>query len=47
MEMVLDETGESLCKTTPHYGTGDAAMNEAGYAAGIPPCIWGHEEAGP
>lgn len=41
MELRNADTNETICKTEPAYGTGDAAMNESGYAAGIPPCIWG------
>jgi len=41
MQMINTDTNETLCYTEPHYGTTDMPMNEAGYAAGIPPCLWG------
>ena len=44
MEMVVDATNETICKVEPRYGTGDAPMDEAGYAAGIPPCLWGNAD---
>ena len=46
MEMIDADNNVSICKTVPHYGSTDAAMNEAGYAAGIPPCIWGTKNEG-
>ena len=46
MEMIDVDRNVTICKTTPHYGTTDDAMNEAGYAAGIPPCVWGTKEEG-
>ena len=46
MEMINADTNETLCKTEPHYGQSDTAMDEAGYAAGIPPCMWGTAEEG-
>ena len=33
-------------QVAPVYGRTDAAMDEAGYAVGIPPCIWGDNETG-
>lgn len=46
MEMLDSDTNVTICRTSPHYGTGDDAMDEAGYAAGIPPCLWGSSEEG-
>lgn len=46
MEMINADTNETICKTHPVWGTGDEAMNEAGYVAGIPPCLWGSKEEG-
>ena len=42
---------EAICYNEPLYGTGAAPasgqhFNEAGYAVGIPPCLWGSEEEG-
>eukprot|EP00729_Bicosta_minor_P005846 gene5846-9467_t len=46
MEMFNDDTGESICRTVPTYGTmksnttsGNARFEELGYLA-LPPCIW-------
>ena len=44
--MINADTNETICETKPHYGTSDSPMDEAGYAAGIPPCIWGSEAEG-
>ena len=44
--MIDTDNNVTLCKTEPYYGTSDKAMDEAGYAAGIPPCIWGTKEEG-
>ena len=46
MEMIDTDNNVTICKTQPFYGTTDQAMNEAGYAAGIPPCMWGTKEEG-
>lgn len=46
MEMKNADTDETICYSQPHYGTTDQVMNEAGYAAGIPPCLWGSAEEG-
>ena len=46
MQMIDTDNNRTLCYTEPHYGVGDAAMDEAGYAAGIPPCLWGSAEEG-
>ena len=46
MTMIDTDNNVTLCKTEPYYGTSDKAMDEAGYAAGIPPCIWGTKEEG-
>mmetsp|Transcript_472 Transcript_472/g.736 ORF Transcript_472/g.736 Transcript_472/m.736 type:complete len:955 (+) Transcript_472:147-3011(+) len=46
MEMINEDTNETICYTEPHYGVSDMPMDEAGYAAGIPPCIWGTPEEG-
>ena len=44
--MINADTNQTICRVTPHYGQTDAPMNEAGYAAGIPPCLWGTKEEG-
>ena len=44
--MINADTNDTICYTQPHYGQTDEAMNEAGYAAGIPPCLWGTAEEG-
>ena len=44
MEMINADTNETLCYTEPHFGLSDSAMDEVGYAAGIPPCLWGSPE---
>lgn len=46
MEMINADTNETLCYTEPAYGVSNQAMNESGYASGIPPCLWGSEEEG-
>lgn len=46
MRMINADTNETICRATPVYGTGDEPLNEAGYAAGILPCIWGTKEEG-
>lgn len=46
MQMINADTNETICYTEPHYGKTDRAVDEAGYAAGIPPCIWGTAEEG-
>ena len=45
------DTGEEICYNEPLYGEGQFPssgqhFNEAGYAVGIPPCLWGSEEEG-
>lgn len=45
------DTGEVICYNEPLYGEGVAPssgqhFNEAGYAVGIPPCLWGSEAEG-
>lgn len=45
------DTGEEICYNEPLYGNGQYPesgqhFNEAGYAVGIPPCLWGSEEEG-
>ena len=45
------DTGEVICYNEPLYGEGEFPssgqhFNEAGYAVGIPPCLWGSEEEG-
>jgi hypothetical protein len=47
MEMIDVDRNVTICKTHPHYGTSlTQAMNEEGYAAGIPPGVWGPKEEG-
>jgi len=47
MEMINADTNKTICKTTPLFGTAmNETMNEAGYLAGIPPCVWGYKEDG-
>ena len=46
VDMINADTNETICHATPVYGTGDEPLNEAGYAAGILPCIWGTKEEG-
>lgn len=46
MTMINADTNETICTTRPHYGVGDNAMEEAGYASGIPPCLWGTPKEG-
>ena len=47
MKMIdRDRNNMTICETGPVYGTTDNAMNESGYASGIPPCIWGTPEEG-
>eukprot|EP01062_Namystynia_karyoxenos_P053990 TRINITY_DN4407_c0_g1_i1.p1 TRINITY_DN4407_c0_g1~~TRINITY_DN4407_c0_g1_i1.p1 ORF type:complete len:832 (+),score=241.78 TRINITY_DN4407_c0_g1_i1:80-2575(+) len=46
MRLVNADTNETLCEVRPVYGRGDAAMDEAGYMVGLPPCIWGSAEEG-
>lgn len=46
MELYNADTGELICYVKPILGTGDEAMNEAGYVVGIPPCSWGSAEEG-
>eukprot|EP01051_Picozoa_sp_SAG22_P004865 SAG22_NODE_273_length_13182_cov_12.693419_10_plen_159_part_00 len=46
VEMFNADTNTSICKVWPHYGQSDKALDEAGYAAGILPCIWGTAEEG-
>ncbi len=47
MEMIdRDRNNMTICKTSPVYGITDRAMNESGYASGIPPCLWGTPEEG-
>jgi len=46
MELIDTDKNESICKVHPFYGTGDEPFNEAGYAAGILPCIWGSAAEG-
>lgn len=45
------DTGEVICYNEPLYGNGSFPadgqhFNEAGYAVGIPPCLWGSEAEG-
>jgi len=45
------DTGEVICYNEPLYGEGQFPssgqhFDEAGYAVGIPPCLWGSEEEG-
>jgi hypothetical protein len=45
------DTSEVICFNEPLYGVGEFPssgqhFNEAGYAVGIPPCLWGSEEEG-
>ena len=45
------DTGEVICFNVPLYGEGTFPssgqhFDEAGYAVGIPPCLWGSEEEG-
>lgn len=46
--LTVNATGEVICVNRPLYGTpGSVAVhNEQGYAAGIPPCLWGTAEEG-
>ena len=47
MKMIdRDRDNMTICETSPVYGTTDNAMNESGYASGIPPCIWGTPQEG-
>lgn len=47
MKMIdRDRNNATICETFPAYGSTDNAMNESGYASGIPPCIWGTPEEG-
>jgi len=43
-EMINSDTGETICFSKPAYGVLDTAMNEIGYAAGMPPCSWGMDD---
>jgi len=41
LELYREATGELLCKSEPHYGSGSQAGDEAGFVVGIKPCVWG------
>jgi len=45
-ELYNEDTGELLCRNTPLYGAGEKAFDEAAYAVGIPPCMWGEASDG-
>ena len=51
MELFNEDTGESICRNVPTYGTllanatGERRFEEEGYLA-LPPCVWGSAEQG-
>ena len=51
MELFNEDTGESICRNVPTYGTlranatGERRFEEEGYLA-LPPCVWGSTEQG-
>ena len=48
MELFNEDTGESICRNVPTWGTlranatGERRFEEEGYLA-LPPCLWGDE----
>lgn len=43
-DLIIEQTGELLCRSEALYGKSAAVFDEEGYAASITPCIYGYED---